>query len=234
MSDQNPTPDDPRPEGAEASGQQPYEPPTYGQQDYGQQQYQAPQYGQQPPAQDPYAPPQYGQQPPQQYGQQAYGYPQQPQQHYEQQAYPAQQYQQQYPPAYQQQWPQEQPQSNTLGLVGFGIVALCTVVVAVVGYLMGGQMGQFMLDYGIESMQNPDPNDPLMIAFSQQIGGLGTAGMLATVAGIAGWIVSIIATAKRRGRTFGIWGIILGIAAPIIGFIAFFIAMMPAAQAIAG
>ena len=239
MSDQNPTPDAPRrdeasevPEqaaeqyAAEHPSDATYNPPQYGDQGstaYGRQAYEAPRYDQQG-----YQAPQYGQQPQQSYGQRGYE-----QQGYGQQ-YPAPQYQQ-YPAGYDQQWPQEQaPQNKTLGLVGFGIVALCTVILAVVGYLIGSTMGQFMLDYGIESMQNPDPNDPLMIALGQQVSGLVTGGMFATVGGIVGWIISIIATSRRRGRTFGIWGIVLGILAPIIGFIAMIVGMMPAAQVLAG
>lgn len=261
MSDQNPTPqpdrhdegaepaDRPTPEqpsdagyappqygrGSTAHGQQAYEaprydqqppqaqqggyaPPSYDQQAYGQQQYQAPQYDAQA----------YGQQP---YGQQQYGQ----QQSYDPQQYPAQPYQQQYPSAYQQSWPQEPaPQSNTLGMVGFGIVAVCTVVLAIAGYMIGSQMGQFVLDYGVDALQSPDPNDPLFIALSQRLQGVSMMAMLSSFAGIAGWVVSIIAVSRRRGRSFGIWGIVLGILAPIIGFVAMFAGMWPAAQALAG
>lgn len=221
-------------QGSTAYGRQAYEAPRYDQQGY-----QAPQYGQpQDYGQQQGYGQQYGQQPQQSYGQHGYEQQSYGQRGYEQQGYgqqyPAPQYQQ-YPAGYDQQWPQEQaPQNKTLGLVGFGIVALCTVILAVVGYLIGSTMGQFMLDYGIESMQNPDPNDPLMIALGQQVSGLVTGGMFATVGGIVGWIISIIATSRRRGRTFGIWGIVLGILAPIIGFIAMIVGMMPAAQVLAG
>lgn len=259
MSDQNPTPEpehrDDRPEGVEpAAPGQPsdatYAPPQYGQPDHGQPQYGQPQadytppsYGQPDPSAQHYQAPQYGQQgyPQQPYGQQAYGqqaYGQQPAdpQQYPAPPYPTQQYQQ-YPPAgYPSQWPTEQaqPQSNTLGMVGLGLVALGALVLAVVAYLVGGQAGQFMLDYGVDAMQNPDPNDPLVIALAQRVQGLSTVGMLATLGGIAGWVVSIIATSRRRGRTFGIWGIVLGIAAPIIAFIAMVMGMWPAMQVLAG
>lgn len=219
MSDQNPTP------APDANGQS--EP----------QQHQTPQYGQ-PPAYDPQQYPpqqQYGQYPPQQYPpQQQYPYQQQgydPQQYGQ---YPPQQYEQYSPYGYQQQWPQEEPRSKTLGLVGFGIVALCTVVLAVVSYLLGGQFGQFVLDYGVEALENIDPSDQVFIGFSQQIQGLSTTGMLATFGGIAGWIVSIIATGQRRGRNFGIWGIVLGVLAPIIGIIALMVGLWPAVSVLAG
>ena len=239
--------------GSTAHGQQAYEAPRYDQQPpqaqggyappaYGheqaQQQYQAPQYGQQA-YEQPYAQQQYGQ-PQQQYGQpqqQPYGQQQYGQQGGYGQQYPAQPYGQQYQPAeYQPQWPSEPepPQSKTLGLIGLAVVAICTLVVAIAGYLVGAGMGQFMLDYGIDSMQNPDPNDPMLIAFGQQLQGPFTAITFGTLAGIVGWIVSIIAVSRRRGRTFGIWGIVLGILAPIIGVIAMMVGMWPAASVLAG
>lgn len=216
-----------------AYGQPPYgypqDPQQYGQQAYGQQ---AP-YGQQPPPQA-YGQPQYGQPPYEQqaYGQQPapYGAPQYGQQQYGQQQYAP------YPQdPYQQPW-RQQPKSNRLGIVGLATVAVCAVVLTVVSYLMGQQSGQFMVDYGMDpaSMQNPDPTDPMIIAFSQKIQGLYSAGIVATLAGIGGWIISIVAAVQRKGRTFGIWGIILGVTAPVIALIALVAGMMPYLQAVAG
>lgn len=248
MSDQTPHPDsprradgsqpDPQPQGQpqygqEHYGQQPYGQGQYGQQQYGEQQYGEQQYGQQPYGQQE-TPQRYDQQPPQPYyGQQAHG--QQPPAPYGQQ-YAQQQYAPYPTGGYQQQWPEEPPRKNTLGLVGLGIVAACTVVLAVAAFLFGQQFGQFMLDVGLDPVaaQQLDPNDPMMIAFAQQAQGTTTAIFLASLAGFAGWIVSIIATARRQGRTFGTWGIILGVAAPIIGFIAWIAGVMPAIQVIAG
>ena len=243
MSDQYPTPDPQRretdpdtpeqsvPQAPESASDATYHPPQYGSTGstaYGQQAYEAPRYDQQPPqAQGGYAPPAYGHE----QARQQYQAPQYGQQAYEQP------YGQQYQPAeYQPQWPSEPepPQSKTLGLIGLAVVAICTLVVAIAGYLVGAGMGQFMLDYGIDSMQNPDPNDPMLIAFGQQLQGPFTAITFGTLAGIVGWIVSIIAVSRRRGRTFGIWGIILGILAPMIGVIAMMVGMWPAASVLAG
>jgi len=55
-----------------------------------------------------------------------------------------------------------------------------------------------------------------------------TVVQLACLAGLAGWIVSIVATATRRGRVAGIWGIVLGIVAPIAAFAVGIAAMVPA------
>ncbi|MDO5534761.1 MAG: DUF308 domain-containing protein [Propionibacteriaceae bacterium] len=244
MTEQNPRPGDEQPHGDQPpSHDQPYAPPSFesqpdaqghGQQaypeqqpdpqQYGQPQYGQEQYGQQQYGNQQYADGQYGQQyPPPAYGQQQ-------QQQYGQQNYPQDQYA---PYTYQQQWPAEPERSKTLGVVGLGIVAVCTVVFVVVGYLLGQAFGQLILDYGIEALENPDPSDPLMISFAQSVEGLTMAGAAATLTGIAGWIVSIIATARRQGRRFAIWGIIIGVLAPIIGMIAMVAGMLPAAQMVA-
>ena len=214
-----------------AYGQQGYEQqPPYGQQQYGQAPYGQQQYGQ-----APYGQQQYGQAP---YGQQQYGQAPYGQQQYGQPPYGQQQYYAPYPQGGQQpSWPQEQqPRSNTLGMVGLGIVAVCAIVLTVVAYLMGQQMGQFMVDYGVDpaTMQNPDPTDPMVIAFAQQLQGLYGAGIAATLIGIAGWIASIVAVVQRKGRTYGTWGIIVGVAAPVIAFFALVAGMMPFLQALAG
>ena len=136
----------------------------------------------------------------------------------------------------QQQWQAEAqaPRSNTLGLVGFGLVALCTVVLAIVGYLLGQSTGQFMADYGMDPNAMPDTTDPMVIAFGQSISGLSWALTGSVLFGIVGWIISIVATSRRQGRSFGIWGIVLGIAAPVIGFIAMVMGMWPFVAAVAG
>ena len=45
--------------------------------------------------------------------------------------------------------------------------------------------------------------------------------------GIAGWVTGIVATATRRGRSYGVWSIILGVLAPFIGILALVLALMP-------
>lgn len=211
MSEQNPTP-----------ASQPRDPQHGGdpQQGYGQPQYDQPQYDQQA----------YGQQqyPQQGYDQQAYAQ-QYPQQGYDQQGYP-QQYQQYPPAAYQQQWQQApEPTSPMLGMIGLGLVAAGTVALAIVGYIMGVALGAFALEHGLEQMQNQ--NDPAMIAVAQQLQTPMSIGTFAALGGIAGWVVSIIAAARRRGRGYAVFGIVLGILAPVVALIAMMVGMWPAINA---
>lgn len=208
-----------------ASGQQPYgqasDQNPYGQQPYGQASDQNP-YGQ-PPAygQQPYGqPPAYGQQP---YGQQPYGQPP---------AYPQQPYGQ----AAQYDGYATQPvaeKSKTLGLIGFAIVAAATAIVGVISFMIGGAYGELFKEIGIDSTLTPEDlqNNPAFLAFAEQQAPLMSAIAFASLAGIGGWIVSMIATARRQGRRYGVAGIILGILAPVIGIMLLMAGLWPALQA---
>lgn len=238
------------PQAGNQYGQQAYGQPTYGEQ----QQYGQPQYGQQPYQQpqsyDAYGQqPQQGQYPQQGYGQQqGYGYPQDPytqdpygqqapygypQQQQYQQGYP-QQYQQGYAQPYQQQWQVEQakPEDKKLGAIAFGIVAVCALVLAIASFVMGQEVGNFMMTNGIESMESPDPTSPEMINLANRINLPSTLGGGATIAGIVGWIMSMVAVGQRKGRALGTGGIVLGILAPIIAMVAMLFGMWPAIQAL--
>ena len=60
---------------------------------------------------------------------------------------------------------------------------------------------------------------------------MGEAALLALniglYAGLAGWITGIVATATRRGRSYGVMAIILGVLAPVIGVFLVVAALMP-------
>lgn len=263
MSDQTPRPDSDAREPRDESQHEPtrqYDDQGRGQ-EYGQQQSSPQQgygqdgYGQQGHHQQGYAQPSYGQQQPypqQGYGQQRYeqqGYPQQGygQQGYDQQGYGQQQGQEQqgypqgqqpyaqYPAAYgQQSWDAAPTRENTRpGQIALAIVAICTLIVAVVGYVFGQATGNLMAEYGIDMAETMDPNDPAVAELANRMMGWTWAGMAASVAGIVGWIMSFVALTRRTGRKFAIGGIILGIAAPIIAFIAMIIGMWPAIQTLA-
>lgn len=177
------------------------------------------QYAQQP---YPQGYPQQGQYPPNQYPQ-AYGQP-----GYDPQAYG------QYPGYPQPQWDATPASENTKpGMIALIIVAIAAVVLSIVSYLIGGQSGAFIADYGIEAATMFDTNDPAVIAFSQGAAGLSAAAFAAMGVGVVGWVVAIVATVRRTGRRFGIWGIVLGILAPVIAFMAMIAGMMPYMDAIA-
>ncbi|MFV0405234.1 MAG: hypothetical protein ACK5LN_00150 [Propioniciclava sp.] len=223
-------------------GQQSYEAPTYGQQPgYGQQAYDQQAYSQ-PDTSQGYDPQHY-QQPG--YGQQAYdqsAYSQgghYPNAYTQQPGYPAQPSVD--PAGYAQSGAWQQPstaspygapadparRSPLLGQLGFGIVAIMTLILTVISYQIGAHIGAFFLENGLDASTR-GPDDPAMIALSEQLTGQSAAGVLVSILGTAGWVVSIVAMVRRAGRSWGLWGVILGILAPIISFIAIMVGMWPA------
>ncbi len=219
--------------------------PPYGQQPYG-----SPPAGQ-PGHPPPYSPgPQDGQQPHpnQQYPAQPYGqqYPTQqyPSQPYGQQPYPAQPYgHPQYP---NQPQPPLQPSGyghaptttepepdQKLGFIALVVVGVCAVVFIGVGYVFGSAMGQLFIEQGLFDASTVSPTDPALLALADQMQPWFMAGNVAMFAGIAGWITGMVAVGRRRGKTYGIWAIILGVLAPILAFVAMVVGMWPAVQALA-
>lgn len=111
--------------------------------------------------------------------------------------------------------------SSTLGLVGFGIVIVCAIVLSVVSYQIGGGYARLLVDLNIDPATS-DPevlaNDPRFQEFAMSLATPFMLGLAASIAGLVGWIISIVATAQNRGRGFGIAGIVIGVLAPIIAF----------------
>lgn len=180
--------------------------------------------------------PQEGSQPgyPQQGSQQ--GYPQAYPQHGAPQPYPPQPYGQPYgqqpgypspQQAYAQASPYGQaaaaPRSPLLGMIALGVVVVCTVVFGWMMFRLGALMGPMLVTtYG--SATQAEMTDMLL----QQLGTSGALALnLSGYAGVAGWITGIVATATRRGRSYGVWAIILGVLAPFIGIGLMIASMMP-------
>jgi hypothetical protein len=224
--------------------------PGYGQtpppdQPYGYPPQQAPQpYGQPPqqPGAQPYGqPPQqpatqpYGQ-PPQQPGTQPYG--QQPQQ------MPAQPYG--YPPQQPPTQPYGQPvqgfaptpsgaygataapvkKSPVLGMIALAIVVICGVVLSLYVWRVGSVAGPYAVNGALDTSTQPQ----LMQDVVSQLGAWVTLGSISGIAGFIGWILGIVAVATKRGRAFGVMAIILGILAPIIAAVVFFVTIAPYLQ----
>lgn len=186
-----------------ATNQQGYGQHAYGQQGYGQD------YGQQGYGQD------YGQQGYGQHtsGQQAYGQPgdQQglagghqayptPHQAYGQSSYPAQ--------------TTPRPTSPLLGMLALGVVLVCGVVLNWISLRMGTVVGQAMVmgSLGIEPTQAEVEE-----LLRREIGeGQILAVSLAMFAGFGAWVAGIVAAATRRGRSYGVWAIVLGVLAPLL------------------
>lgn len=150
------------------------------------------------------------------------GYPAQPGYPPVQQGYPAAQ--QGYPQSampYGQ--PQPQQRSPLLGMIALGGVVICGLVLSWMMWRMGALVGPIAASAGGSLTQE----ELTQVLMNQ----LGAGGMLAlNVAGYGGfgcWIAGIVATATRRGRSYGIWAIILGVLAPIIGIVVMVAALMP-------
>jgi len=206
-------------QGATAWGQQEYGgQQTYGQQAYGQQTPGQPAYGQQTSGQ-----PAYGRQTPGQpaYGQQTSGQP----------AYgrPGTQGYASPQPGYgpgQAAVPVSQvqaPRSPLLGMIALGVVVVCGVIFCWLMWRLGAVIGPIMVSSGGRL-----DNDELAQLMMDQLGPGGTLAMnLAAYGGLAGWITGMVAAGTRRGRSYGVWAIILGILAPIVGMIMMVAALMP-------
>ena len=254
MSDQHPRDDQAQPDPTQPDPTQQYPaqpPPPYGQAS----QYSQPPQGQygQPPQdgpyaqQPPYGQPGYGQQPyaQQPFPGQQYQQPYPPQPYQGQQPYPPQPYQgqQQYPQPYpgQQQYPPyatqpaaAAPDGNPrLGFIALVLVGVSLLIVTVAAYVIGGAVGELVVQIGLDASGDLSPTDPRMIAVADKVQPWMSASTIATFAGIGGWVTGLIAYSRRQGRRFALWSIILGIAAPILAIIAMVLGMLPAMAALA-
>lgn len=165
----------------------------------------------------------YNQPPQQPYGQQPYG---------SQQPYGGQQPYGQQPGMYGPSAPERR--SSMLGLIGLGLVLVCAIALIASAAVLGSAFGDLMVSLGIDA-QNIDEqtlaNDPRFDAFVDETAMLWLLAQGAAFLGFVGWIISIVATATKRGRVPGIWGIILGVLAPIIAMIIGIATMWPAIEA---
>jgi hypothetical protein len=104
--------------------------------------------------------------------------------------------------------------SSALGITGGVIVTLCAIVGCVSAWMTGALLGGFMLIYGTTSIKY----ELLTAAEQAQASAVIMPGVLASVVGVAGFVLSIVAVVKKNGRPWGIAGIILGILAPLAMF----------------
>lgn len=216
-------------------GASPYAPPRSGASPYVPSQ---PAPSGQPPSneQSPYAPPSPSAQPP---------YPTQP---YTQPTYPPVQapgpYAQPpaaYAPGVSPYAPPVPARSPLPGRIGLGIVVLSMVVATVAAWIVGVGYGQLFVQLvesgritaGSSQLDSQTlQRDPLFQQFVANNTAPITAMSMASWLGIAGWITSIVAVARRTGRTPGIWGIVLGILAPVALIAAMVLAALPAIQSL--
>lgn len=149
--------------------------------------------------------------------------------------YAAQQVQPTNPYAYTPQGPAAAPpqrKSSILGIIALGVVTAATIVGSVLTFQFGTGFMDLMHQMGYTVGNMPSQSrlntDPRVLRFMTQAAPVMQSIGLASVVGFAGWITSIVATATRRGRGYGIGGIILGVLAPVIMFVALMIAISAA------
>lgn len=100
-------------------------------------------------------------------------------------------------------------------------------------YFVGSAFGTAVLDNGLTSADVTDSSDlvnnPALASFIDWYTTI--AKVVATLSSVrlGGFIVSIVATALNRGRTFIIWGIVSGLVAPILGVVVFTAGLAPVA-----
>jgi len=103
--------------------------------------------------------------------------------------------------------------SPVLGIVAFLAILVLGAGLGFLAYQLGTMVGPILNQYDPDTLSmNYVPPD-----VQQQIVASATPGFIVSIAGFVAWIVAIIAIATRRGRGWGVFGLILGIIAPIAG-----------------
>jgi hypothetical protein len=124
-----------------------------------------------------------------------------------------------YPPAYQAPVVAK-PRGKGLGIAGFAMVLIGAAVGIWGSWLFGTAFGDLILRTGIP-LEQLDRIDPSMLP-DAELAAIGVAIMPALVAsliGLVGWILCIVATVKGSARPLAIVGIVLGVLAPIAEYL---------------
>lgn len=186
--------------------------PQYGSTEHGSTEYGQPRYGEQADGQQQYGEQAGGQQ---QYGSGSWNDQQQAHQPYAASSAPASAG----APAWQSYDEQPAKKKRTVGVVALvlGIVALALGIAA--GYFFGTAIADSNLLR--DAMQNGgstgavDPSDAEAFGRSPEIITFGVLALVGTVVGIWAIIQGIVAIATKRGRAFGVFGLILAVLGPV-------------------
>lgn len=138
---------------------------------------------------------------------------------------PQQTYPQQYGVAPGTAWAQAAPQpprSRALGIVSMALalavfvlsVVASTVVGAAAGPLAQRTATSFSFNTGSLSPEQAEAFAPIGVLMGAQM-------LLGTLLGMVALVLGIVAVATKRGRPFGIVGIVAAAAAPIVSFIVY-------------
>ena len=127
------------------------------------------------------------------------------------------------PPAYPAAPAKPAKRSPVLGIIGFVLV----VASGIAFYLCSYGLYDAILSFAdFTSVQNGTWSTSMTDAQAQAVGLPGLGLLVSTVTGITGWVLSIVATAKRRGRALGIFGIVLGVLAPFTFLLAIWVVLV--------
>jgi hypothetical protein len=198
-----------------------------------------PRFGEYAPAAEPHAAPPAAPQYAQPQPQQQYSQPQPPQNPYAQQQYPQQQLPPQHQAPQQPLYSQQNPYGTPLGAPkpkGVGVVAFVVGLVVLIATPIVVALATAAFAPGMEKAYNGAGGiDPELLNESEtaQLGGaaFGLFAFLAvaTILGLWALIQGIIATARNRGRVFGILAMVFAIVAPIVGIITFYSVLLSSA-----
>ena len=112
--------------------------------------------------------------------------------------------------------PKATTRSPILGIISLVAIVFLTIVLSFQCYQWGIDSGPILREYvptGTDFSNLPDEA-------AYQISVLAAPTVPAGMFGLIAWIVAIVATATKRGRSFGVLGIIIGALAPIIALLA--------------
>ncbi len=126
---------------------------------------------------------------------------------------------------------QASPKSPMLGRIALAFVLVAGVIGSAISYVLGSGLGQLLAELGLDAATaagaDAVANNPAFLAFAENNAGLANGLATASFVGFVAWVTAIVASATRRGRTAGVWGIVLGVLAPIVMFIAAMAGMWP-------
>lgn len=152
-----------------------------------------------------------------------------PAQYYRDQGYAEPQPVEPYPTQYRPATPGFRARrSSTLGIVSFGLVAAMLVICVTAAQALATAYTKIVLAAGTVEIDTADVSEamaaPLILP--------GTAIAMASLGGIIGLIIGIVAAVSGRGRGWGVAAIITGLVAPVVWFTVFMMVLLPVAQAL--
>jgi len=129
-------------------------------------------------------------------------------------------------PGYQPPTAAPQKPSNRLGLIAFA-VALAAIIIGSILAFIGGMQSGALVQYATTGPDGTPQIDPSNLSAGEQQAAA-TAGLLTVagflvfgVLGLWGFIQGIVATAKNRGRGFGIAALVLAVLGGVVVAVVF-------------